>query len=179
MKGPSENDEHEVFLESPVALDGDQDWPADVSSLARFFLTQLILDEGLSGRWQLSLTITDDAGIRVINQEWRDKDGPTDVLSFPQYDFWNGVPREALSPGADPSTYEGFPGPESILLGDIVISFETCRRQGREVGHGTQSEFLRLLVHGLLHLVGYDHERSAEEEKIMQRREDELLNLTP
>lgn len=178
MSVAPENDPHEILLEfdADPGPAGD-DWPGDaeIHRLARDLLGRLVAGEKLPGRWQLSLTVMDDAGIRAINRQWRDKDSATDVLSFPQFAFYNGRldPDEILTTGPDSA------GSERNLLGDVVISHETCRRQAREVGHGFGDEFFRLLVHGLLHLVGYDHERSAEEERLMQRREDELLAGLP
>ena len=159
---------HTLLLEIHPDAARSADWPPaeEIRALAGRLLARLARDESLPGVWQLSLTITDDAGIRVVNRDWRDKDRATDVLSFPQFEFYNG----ALEDGQEIP-----PAPEGNLLGDIMISYETCQKQGSEIGHGTRDEFARLLVHGLLHLVGYDHERGSEEERVMQRREDELL----
>ncbi len=141
--------------------------PDEIESIALDLLDRLARSERLAGAWELSLVITDDEGIRAINREWRAKDASTDVLSFPQFEFWNGRLAEDAErlPLSD----------EPLLLGDIMISFETLTRQAGEIGHSVRDELLRLLVHGLLHLVGYDHERGAEEEALMQGREDELL----
>ncbi len=141
--------------------------PDEIESIGLDLLDRLVRSESLAGAWELSLVITDDAGIRAINREWRAKDTSTDVLSFPQFEFWNGRLAEDA---------ERLPASEEwLLLGDIMISFETCVRQAGEIGHSVRDEFLRLLVHGLLHLVGYDHERGPDEEALMQGREDELL----
>ena len=95
---------------------------------------------------EVSLVITDDAGIRQLNQRWRGKDASTDVLSFPQFD--PPVPRSAP------------------CLGDVVISLETAVRQARDAGHGLSDEMIILLVHGLLHLLGCDHMESGEREQM-------------
>lgn len=94
---------------------------------------------------ELSIVLCDDAYIRELNREWRGIDAPTDVLSFPQHGTW--------------------------LLGDVVISVETAARQAP----GTLEEELRvLLVHGLCHLLGFDHEEEGDAAE-MREREGELL----
>jgi probable rRNA maturation factor len=110
------------------------------------------------GESELSLMLCDDETIRSLNAQWRGKDSPTDVLSFPQ--------EEALSPGQ-------FAQPPP-LLGDVVISFETAARQAAELGHSLEHELRALLVHGLLHLLGYDHE-PPHDPAPMRAREIELL----
>lgn len=109
---------------------------------------------------EVSLLFTDDAEIQELNGHYRGKDMPTDVLSFSQLEG-------ELPPGVAPSA-----------LGDVVISLETAARQALELNVSEEEELLRLLVHGILHLFGYDHENVpvAEIER-MQRKEDELLDL--
>jgi rRNA maturation RNase YbeY len=106
------------------------------------------------GDAELSVLLVSDRVIRRLNRAWRGKDRPTDVLSFAQLE------------GAGPS-----PAP---LLGDVVISVPTAKRQARARGETLAAEGERLLIHGLLHLLGYDHERSAAEARRMQRREHAL-----
>ncbi|MCB0330368.1 MAG: rRNA maturation RNase YbeY [Bdellovibrionales bacterium] len=91
---------------------------------------------------QVSVVLTDDNEIQNLNREYRNKDKPTDVLSFSQLD----ITLEEEGPLLGES------------LGDIVISVETAERQAKEQGVSLQEELSRLLVHGLLHLFGYDHE---------------------
>jgi len=102
----------------------------------------------------LSLTLVSDGAIRTLNREYRGKDAPTDVLSFPLEG--DGAP----------------PVPER-LLGDVVISVETARRQAADYGAPLQRELYRLLIHGLLHLMGHDHE--AVQERRTMRRAERLL----
>ena len=108
---------------------------------------------------ELSLLLCDDAFILPLNRDYRGKDQPTDVLSFAQ--------REGE--GADP---------EDPLLGDVIISVETARRQARERGHSLEVELRVLLVHGILHLLGHDHELDAEAD-VMEAEEGRLLALLP
>lgn len=107
---------------------------------------------------ELSVVITDDARMRVINREFRGKDKATDVLSFPQL-------RPAQLRG-------GTSGVVGATLGDLVISSETTLRQAQEFEVSPQEEFIRLAAHGVLHLCGYDHEGvAAVEAQRMRRRE--------
>ena len=109
---------------------------------------------------ELSVVFVNDAKMRDINFEFRKKDKPTDVLSFPQYS-----PRE-ISGKARPKDVGG------TYLGDLVISTETTLRQAKEFGVTVKEELLRLIVHGVLHLCGYDHEKvPAKEAQRMRRRE--------
>ena len=96
---------------------------------------------------ELSLVFTDDAAIREINAEWRDKDKATNVLSFPAY---------PLEPG-------GMPGP---MLGDIVNAHETVAREALDLEKSFEDHLTHLLVHGFLHLFGYDHIETDEAEEM-------------
>ncbi len=105
---------------------------------------------------ELSVFFTGDGTIRSLNRKYRGNDAVTDVLSF--------------------SLREGeFSHIHPELLGDIVISVPAAVRQAAEAGQRVDREIDRLLVHGLLHLIGYDHERSGEDEKKMRRKETHLL----
>jgi probable rRNA maturation factor len=103
---------------------------------------------------ELSLVLVSDAVMRRLNREWRGADRPTDVLSFAQAEGQGGAPAG--------------------LLGDVVISVDTARRQAQERAAPLACELDRLLIHGVLHLLGYDHERSPAEARRMQRRERAL-----
>lgn len=107
---------------------------------------------------EVSILLTDDAQIAELNKEYRDVDGPTDVLSFSQTE------------GED----EFIPGVEENLLGDIVISVETAKRQAEEQGKSVDEEIDMLLVHGVLHLLGYDH-AEEDEERVMFAKQQEIL----
>lgn len=100
---------------------------------------------------ELSILLVSDHEMRALNRCYRGKDRPTDVLAFAQREGAGGAPAG--------------------VLGDLVISVDTARRQAAEYGASLAREGERLLVHGLLHLLGYDHERSAAEARRMQRRE--------
>ena len=108
--------------------------------------------EGFEKNCEVSVTFTDDEGIRELNREYRDIDRPTDVLSFPMFD-------------------EG----DEVVLGDIVISLERARLQAEEYGHSIEREISFLCVHSCLHLLGYDHETGEDDEKIMFEKQHEIL----
>jgi rRNA maturation RNase YbeY len=119
--------------------------------VARRLLRRLDLAET-----ELSILLVNDREMRALNRRYRGIDRATDVLAFAQQEGAGGTP-------------DG-------LLGDVVISVDTARRQARDAGSSLGAEGDRLLIHGLLHLLGYDHERSAAEARRMQRRERELAS---
>jgi probable rRNA maturation factor len=129
------------------------DHPLDaVIADADAVLAELTLDGA-----ELSLVLCDDPFIHGLNRDHRGMDKPTDVLSFAQ--------REGE--GADP---------DDMLLGDVIISVETALRQAEARGHGLDHELRVLLVHGILHLLGHDHEEDEEAER-MEAEERRLLHL--
>ena len=111
--------------------------------------------------FHVSLLICGDNRIQQLNRDYRNKDKPTDVLSFPSFE---GM-RE-ISPDED-----------EVFLGDLAISIPTARRQAKEFKISVWDEFIHLYFHGLLHLIGYDHEVSDAEERLMQEWEDRALTL--
>mmetsp|Transcript_11590 Transcript_11590/g.71287 ORF Transcript_11590/g.71287 Transcript_11590/m.71287 type:complete len:558 (-) Transcript_11590:786-2459(-) len=115
-------------------------------------------------QYELSVVLCDDPTIQDLNREWRGKDKPTDVLSFPQATFeeWRQEPVTA---------WEHMPA----MLGDLVMSLDTARMQAVERGHSIWDEARVLLVHGILHLLGYDHELSDSEAEKMEREEERIL----
>ena len=106
-----------------------------------------------------------DGKIRRLNLSQRGKDKATDVLSFPMFEAKNGKVKLAAWERALPEK----------VLGSIVIAMGVAQRQAKEMGHTLSAEVTRLLVHGVCHLAGYDHERSPREEKLMFLREDRIL----
>jgi rRNA maturation RNase YbeY len=114
--------------------------------------------------FELSLLLTGDLPMRGLNRSFRGKDQPTDVLSFPQLEAGFGEHSE-------PAAHEQMIRP---VLGDVVISVETARRQANQLGVTTEERLRTLLIHGVLHLLGYDHERSRAEARRMFALEREL-----
>ena len=107
-------------------------------------------EQALTGR-EVSIVLTDDAGIRRLNAEWRKKDRATNVLSFPQP-----------------------PGP---LLGDIVLGYETVEEEAALADKPLHHHIAHLVVHGFLHLLGYDHEQNAEAERMEELERVALASL--
>nr|MBC8539784.1 rRNA maturation RNase YbeY [Congzhengia minquanensis] len=116
---------------------------------------------------EVSLTFTDNSGIKERNQIARGIDKPTDVLSFPMLDYEADGTLEIC----DEDLSEG-----AVVLGDILISMERAVSQSEEYGHSLKRELCFLTVHSMLHLLGYDHERSQKEEALMFEKQDEILN---
>lgn len=114
---------------------------------------------------EVNLTFTDDGEIRQINLENRGIDRATDVLSFPMLEAFNG----------ELSIFPGDMADGKVILGDIVISLERAKAQAEEYGHSFMRELGFLSVHSLLHLLGYDHERSEADEKLMFKKQEIIL----
>ena len=117
---------------------------------------------------EISVTFTDNEGIKVINNEFRNIDKETDVLSFPQLEFdVLGVIKPEYMPLSDM-----YP---NVMLGDIVLSLEKAESQAQEFGHSFLREVSYLTVHSMLHLLGFDH--IVDEDKlIMREKEEEIMS---
>lgn len=125
-----------------------------VRTRAREFLEKLGQDEA-----ELSVLVTTDRSIRKLKKQYFGIDQATDVLSFPAGDEGPKIPGEP------------------VLLGDLAISLDTARRRAAEDGRSLAFELSRYVAHGLLHLLGYDHERSERDARKMARKEAELLGV--
>ncbi|HHY83031.1 MAG TPA: rRNA maturation RNase YbeY [Clostridiales bacterium] len=157
-----------------LLIDNHQDIVSDIDELQEFFETVLkktLEHVNADIDAEVSLMLTNNEEIRTLNREYRQKDTATDVLSFPLIDL-DPVNQEdwhaALHDNAMPDTGE-------VVLGDIVISVEKAREQAAEYGHGLKRELGFLMVHGLLHLLGYDHEKNLENEDIMNQLQETIL----
>ena len=113
--------------------------------------------ENVTQKAELSVLLTDDEGIHIINRETRSVDRPTDVLSFPMGD-------------TDPQTGR-------LVLGDMVLNVDRAKAQGAEYGHGAEHEISYLTVHSVLHLLGYDHVDEGEMKKQMRAREKVIMEI--
>lgn len=120
--------------------------------------------ENMDRSVEVSVTFTDNDGIHTLNKQYRNKDSATDVLSFPMFDFAAG--ETPILPANQP-----------MPLGDIIISLERARTQAAEIGHSTMREVMFLCIHSTLHLLGYDHELSHDDDEDMQRRQKEIMAL--
>ena len=110
------------------------------------------------------MLVVDNATIRALNRNYRNKDAATDVLSFPL--------EEELEDNEEPDV---FGGPAERMLGDIVISIEKAAEQAEEYGHSIERELAFLAVHGMLHLLGHNHEADVAAERIMRSEEKRIL----
>lgn len=109
---------------------------------------------------ELSIVLVGDERMRELNRDWRGKDRATDVLSFPQLEG----PGAAATPA------------HAAMLGDVVISVDTLQRQASDGGWTNEEELARLLLHGVLHLLGFDHE-AADDARAMREEESRLVSL--
>ena len=116
---------------------------------------------------EISVLLTDDEGIHVINREFREVDSSTDVLSFPANELIPGCFEINLA--------ELNPKTGRVMLGDMALSLEHAIAQGKEFGHGTKREIQYLTVHSVLHLMGYDHVDEGEGKREMRSREKEIM----
>ena len=148
-----------------LELDCEPCWPAthDWQALAAEAAAAAakVAPELANPRLTTSMIFADDAEIHALNQQWRGKDRPTNVLSFPML-----ARAELLALAAD--------GPP-VLLGDIALAYETCAREAAEKAIALDHHAVHLVVHGLLHLAGYDHETSAAEAAEMEALETNAL----
>lgn len=108
-----------------------------------------------------SLLFTSDAEVHTLNREWRERDKPTNVLSFPMLEREE---LEGLAPDGPP-----------VMLGDIALAYETCAREADEKGVSLEAHATHLIVHGLLHLAGHDHVDSDEQAEAMEALETRIL----
>lgn len=122
----------------------------------------------------LSLLITNDSLIQEINQEFRAIDKATDVLSFPSIFFNKPSDFDELDEDSD---FYFHPDTGELLLGDIVISFERAKEQAEYYGHSLKREIAFLTAHSMFHLMGYDHEKEVEGNKMEEKQEKVLKNL--
>jgi probable rRNA maturation factor len=148
----------DIAIEEPWPAN---DWPA-LAERACAALA-LVVPELANPRLSASLLFTSDAEVHALNREWRERDKPTNVLSFPM------LGRDALVG----LSHDGPP----LLLGDVALAYETCAREADEKGALLADHAAHLIVHGLLHLAGYDHELGAEQAEAMEALEVKALAL--
>jgi len=152
-------------MREPASIDldvmaeaGDWDRLGDMEALALKAVEAAFraASDAPSGEVEISLLLTDDDGIRTLNRDFREKDKPTNVLSFPS------------------AALPGMPGPRH--LGDIALAYETLVREAEDEGKRVEDHAVHLVVHGTLHLLGYDHEVTAQAE-IMEGLEVKALAM--
>ena len=139
--------------------------------LAKEVINKAIEMEGFPFEAQVSLTLVDEETIKAINNDTRNIDRVTDVLSFPMLEL--SAPSDFSNIEEDDGNFDYETG--EALLGDIVICVQKVKAQALEFGHDEKREFAFLIAHSMLHLFGYDH-MSEEEEKVMFSRQEEILS---
>ena len=122
---------------------------------------EVLAQEEVAEGTELSLIVTDDETVRELNRRFRGVDAPTDVLAFGA-----GTEERFVSAPESPS-----------YLGDVVISYQRALAQAEELGHAVAEELKLLVIHGILHLLGYDHQEEADARKKMREKEDQVLHL--
>lgn len=132
-----------------------------MKAIVRKAIFNTLVYEGFDVDTEVSVTFTDNEQIKELNKQYRNKNSATDVLSFPMYDKISEIDSNV----------------EPVLLGDIVISLERAAVQGYHIGHSIYHELAFLAIHSTLHLLGYDHETSKEDEKDMFRRQKEIMEI--
>ena len=136
--------------------------PTGIRMLVRRCCIAVLLQEKIEGPAEIDVTFVDGEEIRRLNQQYRDKDAETDVLSFPLGE--NGV-------------YDKNPETGASMLGDVVISMPRAVEQAKEYGHTLQREVAYLTTHSVLHLLGYDHVEGGMEAVRMREKEELIMNL--
>ena len=131
--------------------------------LIRFAVEATLAYENYHNTAEVSVTFTDNAGIKELNKKYRNIDKETDVLSFPLFDF----------DGSDEPPVDEMEN----MLGDIVVSLEKAAAQADEFGHSFEREVAFLCVHSTLHLLGYDHETSEADELDMRQRQTAVMEM--
>ena len=133
---------------------------AAMRAIVRKAIFNTLVYEGFDRDVEVSVTFTDNEQIKELNAQYRGKNSATDVLSFPMFDDLNDMPSL-----------------ETLPLGDIVISLERAAIQGYHLYHSLYHEVAFLTVHSTLHLLGYDHELSDEDEEEMIRKQKEIMEI--
>ena len=135
-------------------------------ALIRKVIRTALAAEGVDFPCEVDVLLTNDENIHQVNLDMRNVDRATDVLSFPEFD---------LTPGELPGPEDADPGTGLVPLGDMVISMEHVAAQAKEYGHPTRRELAYLVVHSVLHLLGYDHLDEGPQKKQMRAREEAIL----
>lgn len=150
-------------------IDDDRWSEIDLDGVAHAAVKAVLTQQGIdAAAIEIALLAGSDAQIAVLNADFRGKSAPTNVLSFPAMD------HRAHTPGARPDPPVPEQDAEPYHLGDVALAFETCAREARAAGKPLGAHVTHLIVHGVLHLLGYDHVRDADA-TLMERTEVEIL----
>lgn len=150
-------------------IEADEEFVENLKKVIEFALKE----EEVNVDTEVSLVFVDNENIRTINNETRNIDRETDVLSFPMLDYEEG--RVFKNQYANYKFGAADCDGDELVLGDIVLSLEKAKEQSVEYNHSFEREASYLVVHSVLHLLGYDH-MEDEEKKVMRKREEEILN---
>lgn len=150
----------------------DAQFDFDIEEVATVVAAKVLETEGCKHEVEISLIITDDEGIREMNNEFREIDRPTDVLSFPNVSY--EIPGDFSVMDGDQKVDLLNPDSGNIMFGDIVVNENRVREQAKEYGHSEKREFAFLIAHSMLHLCGYDH-MEADEAAVMENKQREVL----
>jgi probable rRNA maturation factor len=161
-------------MDSVEVFVADEQAEVDVDALRWVRLARLVLEEqGVRGDAELSMLFVDEKAMSDLNERFLGKDGPTDVLAFPMDDELVESGRQPDQGGRGPGS-PAEPSDAPILVGDVVICPRVAQAQSEEHRVPFDDEMALLVVHGVLHLLGFDHEEDDEAEA-MERREGELV----
>jgi probable rRNA maturation factor len=151
------------MIEVDVQIDERFEGEVDAALIERAVAATMAAEQ-IAGTIEVSVLVTDDAELHRLNRDYRGVDAPTDVLSFAD---------EEQPSAAHPAFVRAPDAPR--YLGDLAISYERVVAQAAEYGHSRARELAFLTVHGVLHLLGYDHERGAEDQAAMRAREELIM----
>jgi len=151
--------QEDIYVEVNTHIGGEPD-----ASWFEAVVRDVLSSEGVAAPYEVSVVLTDEETVHSLNQQYRNVDSPTDVIAF------------YAEPQTDSEREFVFPGDGVRRLGDIVISFPQAVEQAEEAGHGVRKELTLLTIHGVLHLLGYDHEQ-PDDAPLMRKKEALLLDL--
>lgn len=149
------SEEIEIYVEEEFQGLVDESWVGRIAQ-------QVLKAEGVAPPYEMSLVFTDSETVRRLNRDYRGMDEPTDVLAF------------YMLPQKEAADFFALPPDGVTRLGEVIISYPQAVEQAKEQEHSTERELALLIIHGILHLLGYDHEEPEEEAK-MRTREKEFL----
>ena len=155
-------DKHQISISTEVEGADTE----ETSALIRSTIATALAAQGVEVPCEIDVLLSNDAGIHAINLDMRGVDRPTDVLSFPMFD---------LTPGEKPQEEWADPDSGCVPLGDMVLSLERVEAQAQEYGHSRERELSYLVVHSVLHLLGYDHLDEGPQKAQMRAREDAIM----
>lgn len=154
-----------------IEKETEQPLEIDYEPLIHQVIEKALIVEGCKHPVELNILLTDNEKIRCLNAEHRNKDVPTDVLSFPVIDYAQiGDIRTLDKHIPEYFNYET----QELVLGDIVISVDKLKEQAHDYGHSLERELGFLIAHSMLHLFGYDH-MEPEEEEVMKVKQEKIL----